>query len=159
MSKKLCKCKDCDLYGVELPLLFFSKNKGTEDGLDFYCKDCRTRTTKTNPTQNKMNNNPLKMGRDKKMNTPVWFVYEHIDKNGNVLYRGKGIDGRAYDALARRKPDHSEWCLKQILDKRDYVRFVDKYMLGRDAQDLETKMNRADLPYFNNRKRHEKANI
>ena len=142
--KQCSKCKEIKL------LKEFSKRNASKDKHDYWCKPCRQWRNNNDPKQNKEGGNPLNLTREEKMKLPVWFVYEHVDfDTGEIVYRGKGCEGRSNDALLRRKPDHAEWCLEQLMKKRDYVIFAAKFVDGYEALRLEKKLNDECKPKFN----------
>ena len=66
------------------------------------------------------------------MNTDVFYVYLHIDPiNQNIVYVGKGKNGRAWDVTRCRNqhPEHQKWMIgltKQGYIPEDWVKIIDK---------------------------------
>ena len=138
--KTCCKCKKY------LELSCFSKHKNQPDGLQGVCKECMKEYKKYH---NPRLNNPLELTMKEKNELPIFNVYEHVDECGIVVYRGKGCDGRSHTATKRRQPDHSKWCLEQILKRRHYIRYAGEFLTAKEALDLEKKLNDECKPKFN----------
>lgn len=76
----------------------------------------------------------------------IFYVYQHIDTDGEIVYVGKGKYDRAW-TVYRNNPEHVEW-LKQNLPL-PVVHIYARDLLEREALDLEKELIRTLQPKFN----------
>ena len=75
----------------------------------------------------------------------ISYVYAHYD-NGELVYLGKGKNGRAWTTCSRGK-EHEEW-MREKLPELD-VRFIAKNLDANTARDLEKSMLKVLHPRWN----------
>ena len=81
----------------------------------------------------------------------VFYVYTHVNRNGEVVYVGKGSKGRAWDSrpTTRDNVKHCEWMDREILDERPFVKFVASNLLSSQALAIEKTLRDQLKPFFN----------
>jgi len=98
---------------------------------------------------NAPSNNPLMLLSMEKDHMPVHYVYEHRDEDGEVVYVGMGIDGRAYEITLRRKHCHARWLLEQQLKGREFAKILVAGHCRNNAEKVEAMLIKKYQPRFN----------
>lgn len=82
---------------------------------------------------------------------PVFYVYQHVNKYGLVVYVGKGSKGRAWDSRpsTRANSEHCSFIDEEILTERLFVKFVATRVLSSQALEIERTLRMQLKPKFN----------
>jgi len=93
--------------------------------------------------------------KDQDARGSIFYVYLHVDRNGSVVYVGKGSAGRAWDARPTTRGNnggaeqHHAWMSERILNEEEFVEMVATKLTNRQALVLESSIKEYLIPKFN----------
>ena len=80
----------------------------------------------------------------------LYYVYAHINENGEIVYIGKGKGGRAF-AETNRKGSHKDFMLNYLSKgETHFVKFLELHLDEKDALSIEASLIREYQPAYNN---------
>jgi hypothetical protein len=131
---------NCYVCNTEKNFSEFYKDNSRVSKISSKCKECQKKVNKKRQVF-------YEPGNTFNANGNVFYVYNHIDLNGEIVYVGKGCNGRAWNTS--RKEDHAKWMISCILDNIPFVRITHSRLTSSEALLVEREFILKYKPKFN----------